>query len=164
MNAVARKSQAAKNPAVTPDAVEHGVAPPATTNWQHERDAGHIWTAMTSLRGTVGELQGAILACNQQIIETRQDIKEIDTCVKTLQTEQVSTQKTLKMFAFIATPLLGLVAWFAPSYWSGAMRPELEKSIAASVKAEIDKDAIARDRIRALEAELAAVKAQQNGR
>ena len=164
MNAVARKPAGARSTAVTPDSVENGVAPPSGTDWQHERDAGYIWNAISDLKGKVGELVG-LVASNQKALEDlRGEIKDIDTDINELQLEQRSTTKTIKVVGFVATPLIAIVAFIAPYFWSNSMRPELERSIAAQVKADIEKEQAAREKTRLLETENAELKAQLKAR
>lgn len=165
MNAVARKSSStARQSAGTPDDVEKGVSPPAGSNWQHERDAGHIWQAISGLKEKSGELGGLVVNSQRLIENLRDDLKGIDNDIEDLKLEQRSTAKTVKVVGLVATPLIALVAFVAPYFWSNSMRPELERSIAAQVKVELEREQAARERTRQLESENAELRAKLRSR
>lgn len=133
---------------------------PATPDWGHERDAGHLWTAITGLKEKSGELSAAIAGTVKVVEDLRSEIKEIDNGINDLKTEQKATAKTVKVVGLVATPLIAVVAFVAPMFWNNSMRPELERSIAAQVKADIEKEQAAREKTRQLEQEIADLKAK----
>lgn len=127
-------------------------------DWGFERDAGHVWSAIASLKEKAGELHSGVATCTGTLNDLRSDIKGLEGGLKGLETEQKSATKSLRLLGLAVTPILAAVAWFAPYYWSNGMRPELEKAIAGAVKADLEREANARERTRALEAENAALK------
>ena len=133
-------------------------------DWAQERDAGHLWSAISGLSAKTGELGSAIGACDKQLGELRSDVKDLDKDIQELKSEQKAVVKSAKVFAWIATPLLALAAFLAPYTWSKAMRPDLEKSIADAVKADIERETAARDKTKTLEQEITTLKAQLQGR
>lgn len=143
----------------TPETAPAQTAPPLV-DWQGERDAGHVWSALCALREKSGELSASVAACNVALVEYKGDLKDIDRGINELKTEQKSNAKLIKLIGFIMTPLVSAAALLAPLIWTKAMRPDLEKSIAATVKADIEKEAAAREKAQSYEKEIADLKAQ----
>lgn len=121
------------------------------TDWAQERDAGHLWNAISGLSSKTGELSAAIAAGNTQLAEMRTDFKGLDGGIHELKTEQIAVAKSIKVFGYIATPLLALAAIAAPYWWTKTMRPDLEKSIAESVKADIERENASKEKTNVLE-------------
>ena len=137
---------------------------PRVPNYADERDSLHVATNLATMRETLGELTASITSLSTNAADLRNEVRGIDSRVNELKTEQVSTSKTIKVVSYIATPMIGLVAaliaWFAPLYWSAAMRPDMEKTIAASVKADLEKEQAAREKSLAQERRIAELEAQ----
>jgi hypothetical protein len=129
---------------------------PLPQDWGHERDAGHIWSAISDLKLKAGELAG-LVASNQKTLD---ELKGLQEDIDELKLEQKSTAKTIKVVGLVATPLIALVAFIAPYFWSNSMRPELERSIGAQVKSDLEKEQAAREKTRQLETEISELKAQ----
>lgn len=125
-----------------------------------DRLTAGLHTSITQLHMSVGELKSSINAQTTSVVEIKADIKEQDSRITDLKTEQVSTAKAVKLVGLIATPVLAAIAWFAPSYWNASMRPEMEKNIAAAVKADIEKEQAAREKTMALEKQIAELQAK----
>lgn len=129
-----------------------------------DRITSGINTSISNLHMVVGELKSSIASQTGLIKDIQADCKDLDSRIVELKTEQVSTSKAVKFVGLIATPivtlLITLAAWFAPAYWNAAMRPEMEKNIAAAVKADIEKEQAARERTNALERQVADLQAK----
>lgn len=145
-----------------PRAAEEVPTSPQTTpvDYGAERDAGHIWNAISGLSHKTGELSSAVLVCNSQLGELRSDLKGLDTGINELKSEQHAVEKSIKVFALIATPLLALAAFLAPYVWTKSMRPDLEKSIADSVKVDLQREAAVKERTLALEKQVSDLEAK----
>lgn len=137
---------------------------PRIPNYADERDSLHVATNLATMREKLGELTASISALNANAADLRNEVRGIDSRVNELKTEQVSNTKTIKVVSYIVTPMIGLIAaliaGFAPSYWSAAMRPDMEKTIAASVKADLEKEQAAREKFLTQERRIAELEAQ----
>lgn len=138
---------------------------PKLPNYADERDSLHVATSLASVREKLGELTGSVNSMTLSLSELKGDVKSLDARVVELKTEQVVTARSISLLRWIATPLLGITALFAPYLWNSIMRPEMEKSVAEKVKAAITKEQADRDvliakdkKIAELEAKLAAKK------
>ena len=138
--------------------------PPRIPNYADERDSMHVASNLAMVREKLGELTASINALATSISELKTDAKDLDARVVELKTEQVSNTKTIKVVSYIVTQMIGLIAaliaGFAPSYWSAAMRPDMEKTIAASVKADLEKEQAAREKFLTQERRIAELEAQ----
>lgn len=148
----------AKNQAPIGDPV--GIPNTEPDGFELDRLTAGLHTSITQLHMSVGELKSSINAQTTSVVEIKSDIKEQDTRITDLKTEQVSTAKAIKLVGFIATPIIAAIAWFAPSYWNASMRPEMEKNIAAAVKADIEKEQAAREKTQALEKKISELQAK----
>ncbi len=162
MNHPARgvKRPVSKSGGATPDDIFETGTTPSRPDWSAERDAGHLWSAISSLREKTGEMVSASNTCTASVEAMRADIKALEGETSGLKTEQQSTAKSIKLVSLVATPLLAAIAFVAPYFWSNAMRPDLERTISAQVKADIEKEQAVRENTRKLETKIQELEAR----
>jgi hypothetical protein len=146
-------------PETTPSAQVPQTAP-RLPNFADERDSVHTASALGIVRERIGELTGTINSQTSNISELKTELKGIDGRVAELKTEQVANARAIKWVGGIATAVVSVTTWFAPSYWSKAMQPEMEKNIASSVKIELAKEQEAREKTLALEKKITELEAK----
>lgn len=125
-----------------------------------DRLTGGLHGSISKLTLVTGEVRASIIALQTSVSEIKTDIKTLDASVNALKTEQAVTARSIAILRWIAAPMLGLTAIFAPYAWNSMMRPDIERTIAASVKADIEKEQAAREKTALLEKKILELEAQ----
>lgn len=108
-------------------------------DWAGERDAGHVWNALSQLREEVGGLKASVQQGTITVGDVRTDIRDLARDINKLQTETSSQMGFVRGMVWAIGGALTLATIFLGVAWTSVIKPGLAHAIVEQIKPEIAK-------------------------
>lgn len=102
--------------------------PPDSPSWAQERDAVHVWTALTKVNETLGEMKAGIAGLHTSTEGLRGDVTKFKSHL---------SRATWSVAG--AAAIIGGLFWFSSHIWDSILKPGLAHAVAEQVGPIIDK-------------------------
>lgn len=112
---------------------------PPRPDWAGERDAGHLWNAVSGLSKETGELKAAVQQNIVVIGEFRADVKDFSKDIVDLQAQVREQRSFLKGVAWAVSAVFIVVSALLTLAWTSVIQPGLAHAIGEQIKPEIAK-------------------------
>ena len=112
---------------------------PPRVDWAGERDAGHLWNAVSGLSKETGELKASIQQNIVVIGEFRADVKDFSKEIVDLQAQVREQRSFLKGVTWAVGFVFVVVSALLTVAWTSVIQPGLAHAIGEQIKPEIAK-------------------------
>jgi hypothetical protein len=111
----------------------------APHDWLAERDAGHVWGAISGVRQELGQLTTSVQTNTAFNKEVRDDIKELKSELGRLQAQTSSHLSFVKGAVWVAGIVIAVASFLLAWSWNSIIQPGLAHAIVEQLKPEIRK-------------------------